>query len=220
MTRQGAGQFRAAFTAPPGALVTLRASASDAVGGSITESIQRAYRTAPAAAGQPAALTAHRLAPQAGHPAGSPARPAGPATMITPPCARPHPGRVQCDLRYQVQTAVNRARAAGKGARPHGWGARALEAAYRLPVSRHSHQTVAVSIPFRIPHLARFLATYRKSLRPARLHPRQRLPADRQPGRPPVPAAAVREEQRLGPGGHPGRVDGLRGLPALPDPGR
>jgi subtilase family serine protease len=29
-------------------------------------------------------------------------------------------------------------------------------------VSRHSHQTVAVSIPFRIPHLARFLATYRR----------------------------------------------------------
>ena len=162
VTRQGAGQFRATFTAPPGALVTLRASASDTLGGSVTESITRAYRTAPAAAGQPAALTAHRLAPQAGHPAGLAARPAGPAAMITPPCARAHPGRVQCDLRYQVQTAASRARAAGKGARPHGWGARALEAAYRLPVSRHSHQTVAVSIPFRIPHLARDLSTYRK----------------------------------------------------------
>ena len=78
VTRQGAGQFRATFTAPPGALVTLRASASDTLGGSVTESITRAYRTAPAAAGQPAALTAHRLAPQAGHPAGLAARPAGP----------------------------------------------------------------------------------------------------------------------------------------------
>ena len=165
VTRLGAGQFRATFTAPPGALVTLRASASDTMGGSVTESITRAYRTAPAAAGQPAALAARnlaaqRLAPQAGHPAGSPARRAGPATMITPPCARVRPGRVQCDLRYQVQTAASRA--AGTGARPHGWGARALESAYRLPVDRHSHQTVAVSIPFRIPHLARFLASYRK----------------------------------------------------------
>src|SRR5262249_23813565 len=81
--------FRATFTAPPGALVTLRASASDTLGGSVTESITRAYRTAPAAAGQPAALAAHhltaqRLAPQhlaarAGHPAGPPARRAGPA---------------------------------------------------------------------------------------------------------------------------------------------
>src|SRR5262249_1683251 len=132
--------------------------------------ITRAYRTAPAAAGQPAALAAHhltaqRLAPQhlaarAGHPAGPPARRAGPADMIAPPCAQARPAPAQCDLRYQVPTPASRA--AGKGARPHGWGARALEAAYRLPVSRHSHQTVAVSIPFRIPHLARFLATYRR----------------------------------------------------------
>ena len=163
VTSQGAGQFRAAFTAPPGALVTLRVSASDTIGGSVTESITRAYRTAPAApAGRP-----DRAAPGRRPAAGSPGRAAGPArrpaAMVTPPCARPRPGRVQCDLRYQVQTAANRARAAGKGARPHGWGARALEAAYRLPVSRHSHQTVAVSIPFRIPHLARVLATYRRT---------------------------------------------------------
>ena len=62
VTSQGAGQFRAAFTAPPGALVTLRVTARDAAGGSISDTIQRAYRTAPAAAGQPAALSAHRLA--------------------------------------------------------------------------------------------------------------------------------------------------------------
>jgi subtilase family protein len=156
VTRQGAGQFRAAFTAPPGALVTLRASASDALGGSVTESITRAYRTAPATA----TLAAHHLAAHPGHPAGSPARPAGPATMATPPCARPRPGRVQCDLRYQVPATASRA--AGPRSRPHGWGARALEAAYRLPAGRHSHQTVAVSIAFRIPHLARDLAIYRK----------------------------------------------------------
>ncbi|HEX6858079.1 MAG TPA: hypothetical protein VF204_22530, partial [Streptosporangiaceae bacterium] len=152
VTRQGTSQFRAAFTAPPGALVTLRVTAKDAAGGSISDTIQRAYRTGAASAGRTAALTAHRLA---AYPAGPRARrPAEPATMTTPACARPRPGRAQCDLRYQVQTAVNRAHAAGKGARPRGWGARALEAAYRLPVSRNSHQTVAVSIPFRIPHLA------------------------------------------------------------------
>jgi hypothetical protein len=159
VTSQGAGQFRAAFTAPPGALVTLRVTARDAAGGSISDTIQRAYRTSAAAAGRTAALSAHRLAAA---PAGPRAQPAGPGTMVTPSCARPRPGRVQCDLRYQVQTAVNRARGGRGGAPPRGWGARALEAAYRLPVGRHSPQTVAVSIPFRIPHLARFLATYRR----------------------------------------------------------
>jgi hypothetical protein len=42
----GAGHFSAAFTAPAGALVTLRVTATDAAGGSIAETIQRAYQTA------------------------------------------------------------------------------------------------------------------------------------------------------------------------------
>ena len=72
VTSQGAGQFRAAFTAPPGALVTLRVTARDAAGGSISDTIQRAYRTGAAAAGRTAALSAHRLA-------AAPGRAAGPA---------------------------------------------------------------------------------------------------------------------------------------------
>jgi hypothetical protein len=40
----GGGNFRIAFTAPGGVDVTLRVSATDAAGGSITETILRAYR--------------------------------------------------------------------------------------------------------------------------------------------------------------------------------
>jgi hypothetical protein len=44
VTRVGGGQFTAAFTAPVGAYVMLRTSAADAGGGSITETITRAYK--------------------------------------------------------------------------------------------------------------------------------------------------------------------------------
>jgi len=46
VTRPGGGQFRAAFAAPAGAFVTLRVTATDAAGGSIGETIQRAYKIA------------------------------------------------------------------------------------------------------------------------------------------------------------------------------
>jgi hypothetical protein len=39
------GSYAAVFTAPPGALVTLRTSAADAAGGTVTETIASAYRT-------------------------------------------------------------------------------------------------------------------------------------------------------------------------------
>jgi hypothetical protein len=42
----GGGQFRAAFTAPAGALVTMRVTATDTAGGSIRETILRAYKIA------------------------------------------------------------------------------------------------------------------------------------------------------------------------------
>jgi hypothetical protein len=41
------GTYHVAFTAPAGTYITLRTKATDAAGGSITESITRAYRTAP-----------------------------------------------------------------------------------------------------------------------------------------------------------------------------
>ena len=40
------GRFRAEFTAPAGASITLRTTAHDAADGSITETITRAYATA------------------------------------------------------------------------------------------------------------------------------------------------------------------------------
>ncbi len=40
----GSGQFTASFTAPAGSVVTLRTSAADAAGGTITETIQDGYR--------------------------------------------------------------------------------------------------------------------------------------------------------------------------------
>ena len=46
VTALGRGQFRITFTARPGAYVTLRTSAADAAGGSVTETIQRAYQIA------------------------------------------------------------------------------------------------------------------------------------------------------------------------------
>jgi subtilase family serine protease len=79
-----------------------------------------------------------------------------------PPVRR---GVLRCLTLYRPQTAVNAAIAAGTGgpaARPAGWGARALEAAYRLPVQRDSRQTVAVSVAYHTPKLAQYLAVYRK----------------------------------------------------------
>jgi hypothetical protein len=45
VTALGGGRFRAAFTAPAGAFVTMRVTAADAAGGSVTETIFRAYQT-------------------------------------------------------------------------------------------------------------------------------------------------------------------------------
>jgi subtilase family serine protease len=69
---------------------------------------------------------------------------------------------MRCYALYRPQFAVNRALAAGKVTRPVGWTPQQLERAYRLPVSRQSHQTIAVSIAYSTPHLAQYLAVYRK----------------------------------------------------------
>lgn len=84
--------------------------------------------------------------------------------FIRPPCAVPTVGTEQCFLAYRPQAALSRAIAAGltgAAAGPRGLTPRAIRAAYRLPARRSSHQTVAVSIAFDTPRLARFLAVYR-----------------------------------------------------------
>ncbi|MGN6793215.1 MAG: S53 family peptidase [Streptosporangiaceae bacterium] len=89
----------------------------------------------------------------------------GNSTTLRPACPAAPFGQQRCFVMFERETSVNRAIAAGvtgAAARPKGWGARQLEQAYRLPVKRHSHATVAVSIAFDTPNLARYLAVYRK----------------------------------------------------------
>ena len=76
-------------------------------------------------------------------------------------CPRARPGDARCFVMAQPQFAVNQALAAGRTTRPRGWTPQQLERAYRLPVNRRSHQTVAVSITGRTPHLGSYLRTYR-----------------------------------------------------------
>jgi subtilase family serine protease len=77
----------------------------------------------------------------------------------------PAPGDASCFVLYQPQTSVNRALAEGLTgaiARPKGLTPRQIQEAYRLPVGRQSHQTVAVSIAYNTPRLAQYLAVYRR----------------------------------------------------------
>ena len=143
--RSTAGRFTASFTAPAGTFVTLRTTAADGAGGSVTETITRAYRTAAIHAVTTAAVQ----------------RPAGQGGLIQPPCAQRRTGHAQCFLAYRPQRLAGPA-AVPDAARPHGLSPAAIRSAYRLPAQQSSDQTVAVSIAFHTPHLARYLATYRK----------------------------------------------------------
>lgn len=136
---------QATFTAPAGSFVTLKVTASDAAGSQIAETITRAYAT------------------------GGVAPPAGPATAalsasgrLRPACPQAPAGRMRCFTMYAPQLAVNQAMAAGAAAKPAGLGARAIESAYRLPISKNPHQTIAVVDAFSAPNLASYLNTYRK----------------------------------------------------------
>jgi hypothetical protein len=82
-------------------------------------------------------------------------------TGLRPACPAPGPRRFRCFVLWQPQTAVNRALAAGRAAQPSGWTPAVLQRAYRLPVGRQSHATIAVSIAGRTPHLGNYLRTYR-----------------------------------------------------------
>ncbi len=140
VTALGGGHFRITFTARPGAYVTLRTSAADAAGGSVTETILRAYQIAPR-------------------------RPPG-ARAACPPRGRQ---QARCYALWAPQVTVNAAiaaRAAGRPAAagktmPQGWGATDIEQAYKLPVQRRPGATVAVVDAYSTPHLAADLAAYR-----------------------------------------------------------
>jgi hypothetical protein len=92
-----------------------------------------------------------------------------PATRVACPVARPA-GTFRCLTLYAPEVAVNRAiaeRAAGKRVSPgstipKGWGAKSIEAAYKLPVTQGAGQTVAIVDAFSTPHLVADLGVYRK----------------------------------------------------------
>jgi hypothetical protein len=138
VTPAGGGRFDVAFTVAASAYVSLRVHASDAAGGQVTETITRGYRTATAAGGH---LTGFRAA-----------------------CAPVPPTRAQCFALFAPQAAVNAAIARGvrgPAAQPQGLSPQQIESAYKLPVSRNSHQTVAVVDAYNTPALDANLAVYR-----------------------------------------------------------
>jgi subtilase family serine protease len=89
----------------------------------------------------------------------------GPMQAACPP---PRPGHVQCFALFAQQTGVNAAIAAkanGLAAAPAGWGATDIQSAYKLPVTRNPHLTVAVTDAYSTPALAANLAVYRRHYR-------------------------------------------------------
>jgi Subtilase family len=80
-------------------------------------------------------------------------------------CPRARTGFERCLALFAPQVAVNAAIAAGArgpAATPAGWRAKDIESAYKLPVTRNPHQTVAVAEVLDTPALAADLAVYRK----------------------------------------------------------
>ena len=91
------GSYAAVFNAPAGAMVTLKTSATDAAGGSVTQTITNAYRTA-LASGAPAVRAA---------------------------CPAAGPRQARCYALYAPQSAVNKAiaeQAAGRRVPACGYG--------------------------------------------------------------------------------------------------
>jgi hypothetical protein len=162
----GDGHFAVSYSAPPEADVSLRVKAADEAGGTIEETITRAYgvsQPAPApAAGAQTAMPQARPGQALGELSRTGQQPGQAGTVLRPACPVAPPGQMRCFALYRPQHRTEQALAAGNAVHPVGWSPQALERAYRLPVSRSSHQTVAVSIALRTPELASYLATYRR----------------------------------------------------------
>ncbi len=94
---------------------------------------------------------------------------AAPAVQSSPAvraaCPPVRAGYARCLVAYATRPGVSAAsglRAALVETAPSGWGAKDIEAAYKLPVSRGARQTVALVDAYHTPDLASYLATYRK----------------------------------------------------------
>jgi hypothetical protein len=156
--RLAGDRFRLSFTAPAGALVSTRVRATDAAGGSITETILRGFAVADRVAGR-AALTARVTSARVTSGRVTSARvtsaQAGSAKpVLETACTGQTTDQVACDILFGPEPFSAKPR-------PIGWGADALERAYHLPVSIDPHQTVAVVSALNTAELATDLATYR-----------------------------------------------------------
>jgi len=91
----------------------------------------------------------------------SPARPHAPhgEYVLHAACPAPRPGRARCFVLYRAQREGTRAAAT---AGPSGLTPQDIWSAYRLPFRRDSNQTVAIVDPYSTPHLAQYLAEYRR----------------------------------------------------------
>jgi hypothetical protein len=130
-----------------------RAEGSGAAGGA---------RSYPLAAGRPVGPGPVLFATAVRATAAAPA----PRAAVTPSgraaCPPVRPAHQRCLVGVRTRPGTSRLPAARAAAAPSGWGANAIEAAHQLPVARGSGQTVAVVDAFRTPHLAGYLAAYRK----------------------------------------------------------
>jgi hypothetical protein len=178
----GAGGTRTlSLQAPAGRFVSLKVTAHDAAGGKLSETIAKAFATSTAVAGAHAAVAASLTAlVTPARPAtpgsASPANPAGAsgasrsAATYRAACAVPGPGQARCFVLFAPEPAGARATASPAAgapalaakAPPAGWGPRQLEAAYKLPVSKDSRDTVAVVEAYDTPALETYLNDYRR----------------------------------------------------------
>ncbi len=155
-TVTGSGDtYKLAFTAPASGYVTTRVTAADAAGGQISEMITSAYATGPATSTASSAGTGV-----------SPALTAALTKSDAPTAACPQEpaGDMRCYAILEPQPKADRALTADgatAATAPAGWGAKDIESAYRLPVSKNPRETVAVVDAYNTPDLAPYLATYR-----------------------------------------------------------
>jgi hypothetical protein len=160
------GTWHASFSAPSGSYVSLRVSATDAAGGTLTETVTRAFATE-----TEAATAARRAAVVPVLDAlVSAARPST-AAVYRPACAPVGPSQAQCFVMVAPESAAASVGAvseaapgtpAAKGKQPAGWGPRVIEAAYKLPIGRDSHALVAVVEAYDTPKLETYLNVYRR----------------------------------------------------------